>query len=299
MSHRTGIDTISHSRVGKLETVRDESGIAVIPHPFESKPIATEAHIRIPTRFNPILTTLLERVNSDQELKALWRCANVNAVDRLHMADHGWVHVQIVANLALKTLRLLMQAGVEPSVVRHHGLSPLDAEVVVVMAALLHDVGMSIHRDDHERHSLMVASPKLKDLFSDLYDIDTATVMRSEVLHAILAHSSEQTPLTIEAGVVRVADALDMTSGRSRISFEAGNVNIHTLSAAAIERIDIGPGEVKAVRISIIMSNSAGLYQVDELLRKKLWSSGLTDYLEIVATIDGSEEKKLIERLEL
>ena len=34
-----------------------------------------------------------------------------------------------------------------------------DAEVIVVLGSLLHDLGMSIHRADHEQYSLFVAQP--------------------------------------------------------------------------------------------------------------------------------------------
>jgi hypothetical protein len=46
------------------------------------------------------------------------------------------------------------------------------------------------------------------------------------------------------------------------------------------------------------MSNSAGIFQIDNLLKEKLRHSGLAEYFEIRAEIAG-EEKKLIERYEL
>src|ERR687898_808181 len=49
--------------------------------------------------------------------------------------------------------------------------------------------------------------------------------------------------LLVEAGVVRVADALDMAQGRSRIPFEAGQIGIHSLSAAAIDEVKIEAGD--------------------------------------------------------
>jgi hypothetical protein len=42
------------------------------------------------------------------------------------------VHIRIVANLALKILRMLVEAGVQPSVEKHHKLTKDDAEVIVV-----------------------------------------------------------------------------------------------------------------------------------------------------------------------
>ncbi len=258
-----------------------------------------EVRIRVPARHNQVLTDIIARVNGDAELKALWQCANVNAVTRLGMSDHGWVHVQIVANVALKLLRLLLSAGVPTSILRDHGLAVADAEVVVVLAALLHDLGMSIHRDGHENYSLFIAQTKVRELLAGLYPIDRATIVRSEVLHAISAHRSDQKPITVEAGVVRVADALDMASGRARVPFEAGHVNIHSLSAAAIEHVELLPGEEKAAQIVITMTSSAGIFQVDELLKSKLRNSGIAPYVEVVATLREGREKRLLERVRL
>jgi metal-dependent HD superfamily phosphatase/phosphodiesterase len=237
---------------------------------------------------------LVERINRDDELYALWLAANVNAVERLGMTDHGPVHVKIVMNIAVKLLRVLTEHGVAPGVVTNYGMGNDDAEVVVILAALLHDTGMSIHRSDHEGFSLFVAQGKIKELLAELYDVPTATVLRSEVLHAIIAHRSGGKPLTVEAGVVRVADALDMAKGRSRIPFAQGSTSIHSISAAAIEGVTIEAGTAKPVRLRIEMSNSAGVFQLDQLFREKLKGSGLEPYVEVEAHIEGEAEKRLL-----
>jgi len=251
--------------------------------------------LHLPARHNPTLHKLVERINADDEVYALWECANVNAVTRLGMTDHGPVHVHIIANIALKLMRLLIAAGIQPTLVRDHGLTNEDAEVVVVLAALTHDLGMSIHRMDHEQFSLFVAQMKIREWLDGLYDVRTATLVRSEALHAIISHRKGGKPLTVEAGVVRVADALDMTKGRSRIPFEAGQVDIHSLSAAAIDKVEILHGEAKPIRIVVAMSNSAGVFQLDELLKEKLHGSGLEPYVQVEATIEGESEKKMIQ----
>jgi uncharacterized protein len=261
----------------------------------------TQMRIRVPPRANRKLSALLERVNADKQLKGWWHVANVNAAKRLEINDHSWVHIQIVANIALKLLRQLTKHGVEPAVVRDYGMSRDDAEVVVVLGALLHCVGMAIHREGHEDWSLFLAEPKLRELLEGLYEEPEVTVVSSEVLGAITSHRDYGKPLTLEAGIVRVADALDMAKGRSRIPFEHGRVSIHSLSAAAIESVTIKDGEQKPVLIEITMNNSSGVYQVDELLKAKLRGSGLEPYVEVMAHIDTEAEKSLIPlyRLEL
>ena len=264
----------------------------------ESPPTAKEllhqpVELHLPMRHNPKLQQVVERVNAHNELQSLWRIANVTAVDRLRMSDHGPVHTQIIANIALKLLRLIVESGAQPAVVRDYGFRNEDAEIVVVLASLLHDIGMSIHRDDHERYSLFLAAPLIRELLTGLYDIPVRTVLVSETLHAIIAHRAGGRPLTLEAGIVRVADALDMAKGRSRIPFESGALNIHSVSAAAIENLEIERGEEKPVRLRVQMNNSAGIFQLDQLLKEKLHGSGLEPYVEVEAYIEG-EEKKLV-----
>ena len=250
--------------------------------------------ITLPVRGNRKLRRVLERANGDAELKAWWHVSNVNAVVRLEINDHSWVHVQIVANIALKLLRQLVRHGVEPSVVTDYGMTSDEAEAVVVLAALMHDVGMSVHRRDHEDWSLFLAQPKLRQLLDGVYDEPERTVVISEMLHAIIAHHGEGRCLTLEAGVLKVADALDMTAGRSRIPFEAGSSGIHAVSAAAIDEVTISKGESRPARIEVRMSNSAGIFQVDELLRRKLEHSTPARLVEVVARIEGESEKRLM-----
>lgn len=262
--------------------------------PSQEPAPGTITPLKIPTRHNPKLARIIARVNEDEEVFALWECANKNAVDRLGMSDHGPIHVRIVANIALRMHRLLTAAGITPSVVKDHGLAPEDAEVVTVLASLTHDLGMSIHRTDHEQFSLFIAQEKIREWLAGVYPVREATILRSEILHAIISHRSGGRPLTLEGGIVRVADALDMSKGRSRIPFETGQINIHSLSAAAVDRVDIVPGEDKPIHIAITMSNSAGIFQVDELLREKLKGSGLEPYVEVEAAIRSDQEKKLV-----
>jgi hypothetical protein len=247
----------------------------------------------LPARHNARLEALLERIGNDAELLQLYKCANMNAVDRSGMNDHGEVHIRIVANAALRILRLLVEAGIEPSVLQYEGLTALDAEVVVVLAAGLHDIGIAVHRDGHEEHSLVLAYPKARQLLAGIYEEPALTIMVSEVLHAVISHRSDMRCLTIEAGVVKVADALDMSQGRSRIPFEAGQVNIHSVSALAIQSVSIERGDERPVRIAIKLNNSAGIFQIDELLKSKLKSSTLAPYVEVQASIEGETEQRL------
>ena len=240
------------------------------------------AEVRAPTRGNRRLEALLEKVNADPEVRAWWHMSQIQS-ERLGMSDHSWVHFQIVLNIALRLLRLLVRGGVTPAMVADHAMRDRDAEVVVAAGALLHDTGMAIHRTDHEAYSLFLVERKLRELLADIYrDPAERTVVIAEALHAIIGHRRKGQPYTVEAGVVRVADALDMVHGRSRLPVESGQVGIHAISAAAIDAVEIA------------MNNSAGIFQVDDLLATKLRGTPLEGKVEVVATVEGEAEKRLL-----
>jgi metal-dependent HD superfamily phosphatase/phosphodiesterase len=252
------------------------------------------AKVRAPSRGNRRLEALLDGINGDAEVRTWWHMAQVQS-ERLGMSDHSWVHVQVVLNIALRVLRLLVKGGIRPAMVSDHAMRDRDAEVVVAAGALLHDVGMSIHRTDHEAFSLFLAERKLRELLADVYtDPAERAVVVAESLHAIIGHRRRGDPHTVEAGVVRVADALDMAEGRTRLPVESGQVGIHAISAAAIDSVEISAGEERPVRIEIAMNNSAGVFQVDDLLATKLRGTPLEAHVEVVATVAGKAEKRLL-----
>lgn len=253
----------------------------------------TQLNIRVPTRGNALLEKALTVINEDIEIKTLWRILNVNAIDRLGMTDHGPVHFQIVANIALRLARLLVKHNIEMGISRDYELSHDYAELVILLGSLFHDLGMSISREGHEDFSLFLANSILHRIL-DFLPIEERTIVTSETLQAIIAHRSGGKPYTVEAGIVRVADALDMSEGRSRIPYQAGKIDIHSVSAMSIDKIEILEGTEKPVEIAIRMNNIAGIFQVDELLRRKLLGSGIERYVHVRAYLTEGDEQRLI-----
>ena len=223
----------------------------------------------------------------------MWEMTNTNAIKRMGYSDHGVVHFQIVAEYALKMCRILERHGQVMGVVKEYGLTRDNAELIVVLASLFHDLGMTINRKGHEEYSLFIAT-KVIDEVLDFLPTRDRVIVRGETLHAIINHRDDGHPNTLEAGIVRVADALDMSMGRSRIPFEKGEVNIHSLSAYAINSVDLKEGKDVPIEINISMNNSSGIFQVDELLKEKLKHSGIEKYCQVTATVDGDSEKKLV-----
>jgi uncharacterized protein len=268
------------------------------PERLEAQPLPPSeaiAAVRVhaPARGNRKLERLLAAVDADPQVKAWWHAAAVNA-DRLHMSDHSWVHIQIVLNIALRLARLLFRRGVVPNLVTDHGMTERDAEVVIAAAALLHCVGMSVHRADHETYSLFLCADKLPTLLRGVYEEPERSIVVAEAMHAVISHRSRGTPLTIEGAIVRVADALDMAKGRSRVPLESAHTNIHSVSAYAIEEVRISPGDEKAVRVEIEMTNSAGIFQVDEGLGTKLRGTPLAEHVEVIARIEAEHEQRIV-----
>lgn len=246
--------------------------------------------LNIPTKKNKKLEKTIKFIENDIEVTTLWRCSNVMSMERRNLNDHGPIHVKIVANRAMKLLRMLIKNGVEPSIVKNYGMTVEDAEVVILLSSVLHDLGLAIVREKHEVYSVPLARDLLKRFLPTMYNIEESTIMTSEILHAVLTHHEPSYPQTLEAGIVKVADALDMEKGRARIPYEEGRLNIHTISAFAIEKVDILDGDEKPITIAIKMNNPAGVFQVDNLLLKKTRGSGLEKYLQVKVYIQERED---------
>ena len=242
----------------------------------------SQIKINVPVKGNALLEKLLDRVNSNREMKTLWRIMNVNAIERLGYTDHGPMHFNFVANYALQIARIFENKGIPFSIVKDFGLTNNHAEVVIFLASLMHDLGMSIHRVNHEMFSLFIARDFLKEML-DFMPIEEKTVVLSETLHAIISHShgSAGKTSTVEGGIVRIADALDMSKGRSRIPYQMGKIDIHSVSANAIESVKVTEGKDKPVEVRIVMTTEAGVFQVDDFIEEKLEVSGLTKYIDV------------------
>ncbi|WP_224332176.1 HD domain-containing protein [Haloprofundus halobius] len=245
-------------------------------------------------KLNEILPELLD----DPEVTTYLEAQNVNAVTRKGYNDHGAKHIEIVRNRALRLYDLLKRGGVEFNGARQQGLDEADEPVIVALAATLHDIGHTVHRDEHAYYSIPLAADLLDRFLPRFYETPGVVRMKAEVLHAILCHHTEEDPLTHEAGVIRIADALDMERGRSRIPYEKGGRGINTLSSQAINSVSLKEGDDVPVLVEIEMINAAGVYQVDNLLKAKMHNSRLENDIRIVA-VNTKADDQLVERIEL
>ena len=253
----------------------------------------------IPFRDNQKLEKIMTSVQQDTLLNSFWKCSNVMAIDRMGYTDHGPTHVKIVANMALKLLRILIKNGLQPSIVKNYKMNNDDSEVVVVLGSIFHDLGMVVQRNDHEKYGVLIALRFFDKFLSQVYSLEEQAIVTSEVLHCIVSHEQPNYPLTVEAGIVSIADALDMESGRARIPFEAGKIDIHSVSALSIKNVKIIEGGHKPITVKVKMSDTAGIFQIDQLLKPRIKNSGLQNLIHVEAEVTGKEETYMIDRFEL
>ena len=243
---------------------------------------------------------VLDRIEDDPEITTYLKAQNVNPVTRKGYNDHGAKHVEIVRDRGLRLYDLLKAGGVEFNGARDQGLDEADEAVIIALAATLHDIGHVVHRDRHSSYSIPLAADILDRLLPEFYDLPEQVRVKSEVLHAILCHHTEEETLTREAGVVRIADGLDMERGRSRVPYEEGGRGINTVSSQAIEAVVLSSGDETPAEVEIRMNNAAGVYQVDSLLKAKVEGSLLEDLVRVVAVnTHGNGDGSLVERVEL
>lgn len=237
-----------------------------------------------------LLERALRMLEKSRGVQAYLTMANVMAVQRLLYNDHGPVHSRIVAGAALEMLEILLNDGFVPSVVKDNVGDEEDARLVVMMGAYLHDIGNAVHRSYHHVSGVALASRFLPRILKKLYqDTFKAYRITAEILHCILSHDEDVRALSMEAGITKVADGVDMAEGRARMPYRQGKYDIHALSALAIRRVEVTRGEPKKtpIRIIVDMDNEAGIFQVEEVLGKKIKTSSIAHLVEVEALKRG------------
>jgi len=206
--------------------------------------------------------------------------------------DHGPVHSRVASGSALEVFALLTKE-VKPTTVENDVCSIEDAKVIVLCGAYLHDIGNVVHRIDHHIHGCTIANPILDRLLKKVYsDPALSLKLKSEILHSIFSHDEEIECLSMEAGVAKVADGTDMAEGRARIPYKSGKIDIHSLSALSITKVEIEKGARKPVQILVNMDNSAGVFQIEQVLERKIKTSGIQDLVEVIALEKGVEIRR-------
>ena len=264
------------------------------------KESVTETKIIEKLKKYPKCSELVKYIFQDIELQEMQEYANNVSIKRLGFNDHGPVHMRQVAINSIKMLNILHEAGIPTSLELEEIGTFEDSLCAVVIASLMHDLGMMIGRQGHEEMSVMLALPlidrTLNAIFKD--DIHKRVVIKSLAIEAIIGHMSSRKIHSIEAGILLIADGCDMTKGRARIPMAINTTpkvgDIHKYSANAITKVNIQHGETKPIKIDIEMSAQVGFFQIEEVLFTKIDSSPAKQFIELYAGVEGEERKRYL-----
>lgn len=262
-----------------------------------AKEISIEEKILRRLERSTICTKLVKYLFADDELQEMQEYSNNVSIKRLGYNDHGPVHMRQVAANAIKMLNILHRAGIQTSLEQEEIGTFEDSMCAIILASLMHDLGMSISRQSHETMSALLAQPMIDKALNYLYpnDLHKRVIIKCLATEAIVGHMSNRKINSIEAGILLIADGCDMTKGRARIPLSINTQpkvgDIHKYSANAINRISIQEGENKPIRIDIEMSGDVGFFQIEEVLLTKIDSSPAKIYVELFAGVTGQEKK--------
>lgn len=243
---------------------------------------------------------VLQLLIDNDEIHAMQEYANTVSIRRLHFNDHGPVHMRKVALNALSMIELLSKKGIPLSLEEEEAGGIEESTVAILLASFLHDVGMTIGREDHEHSSMIIAYPYIDKICRHLYPEDGTkrVVVRSMALEGIVGHMGQQRIHSKEAGIILIADGCDMEKGRARIPMsmhtDSQVGDIHKYSASEIEHVRIQEGEEKPIHISVEMTASVGFFQIEEVLFKKINSSPIRDQIELSAYVQGRDVKRYL-----
>ena len=261
------------------------------------KEVSVESKILKRLQNNPKCLELVNYLFKDAELQEMQDYANNVSIKRLGYNDHGPVHMRQVTANAIKMLNILHDSGIKTSLEAEEIGSFEDSMCAVILAGLMHDLGMMIGRQGHEEMSVILAKPLIERAVMHILpeDLHRRTIIKSVAIEAIIGHMSSRKIHSIEAGIILISDGCDMTKGRARIPLALNTTpkvgDIHKYSASAIDRISIHHGEKKPIRIDIEMSAEVGFFQIEEVLLTKIDVSPAKQYVELYAGVTGQELK--------
>jgi len=244
--------------------------------------------------------TGLKLLLANEEIQAAQEYANTVSIVRLGFNDHGPVHMRTVTYLSVHMLDLLKKAGIKTSLEADGCGDYEDSLIAVILASILHDLGMGMGRQNHELHSTIMAVPFIDSVLLQLYEDDwhKKTMIRAVAMEAIAGHMGTISVSSLEAGIVQVADGCDMTKGRARIPISLLHAprvgHIHQYSANSIEEVNITAGKEKPIRVDVHMSSEVGLFQVEEVLLQKIANSTAKQHIELYAFVTDEEVRRYL-----
>ncbi|HAF07163.1 MAG: phosphohydrolase [bacterium] len=231
----------------------------------------------------------------DKEVEYLMNYSNNVSIKRLGFNDHGPVHMKRACLNSLLMFDLLQNAGVKFNLENEGVGNVIDSKVAVIIASLLHDIGMSVSRENHEIYSSIIGLNIINRILEKIYqhEFEKQIIVRSMVIEGIIGHMATKIINSLEAGLVLIGDGCDMEKGRARITSMIQRKprvgDIHKYSASAIQTVSIKKGIKKPIKITVLMRESVGFFQIEEVLFPKISSSPVKPYIELFAGVIGEE----------
>jgi hypothetical protein len=115
---------------------------------------------------------IMEYIISDKEIQILQDYANVVSIKRLGYNDHGPVHMRKAALNAVLMFDLLQKANIKFNLEKEHLGKSEDSKVAIIIAAMIHDIGMTVSRQGHEFMSVNLAIPIIERILGEFYNND-------------------------------------------------------------------------------------------------------------------------------
>lgn len=238
----------------------------------------------------------MEMLFADPEIQALQEYANIVSIKRLGFNDHGPVHMRKATLNSIRMFNLLNEAGIKMNLEKERVGSAEDSLIGVIMASLMHDMGMTVARDSHEFLSIQLAAPFMDRVLANVYQDDEyhlKAAVRAIAIEGIFGHMATHKIHSLEAGLVLIGDGSDMEKGRARIpsmlSSKVRPGDIHRTSASAIQKVRISKGEEKPICIEVEMNASVGFFQIEEVFFPKINISPVKPYIELYAGVPDRE----------
>lgn len=285
--------TINPNTMNATKSVKEETLEKKITELVKEIVVASPAKDSLPL---DIVLALL----ADDEVKGIQDYANTVSITRLGLNDHGPVHMKTVCYNALKMLKMLHAAGIKTNLEKESAGTFADSVTAVILAAMLHDAGMTIARKGHELYSGIVSYNIIREVLQNAlpHDARRRTIIQSVAMEGIVGHMATNPIHSIEAGLILIADGCDMTKGRARIPLEIPTQpmegDIHKYSANSIERVMIHRGTERPIKIEVHMRSEVGFFQVEAVLMPKIQSSPAKHLVELYAGVEGEDMKRYI-----
>ncbi len=231
----------------------------------------------------------LNFLRKDRQVNRFLDMSNCVTVTRMGYNDHGRIHARIAALNAIRACKILNKKKIKLNLEKEIGRATFEDSLIVSMtASFLHDIGNSILRKDHELWGGILIREIANRLFSEDKEIEERK--RLMVMEGVICHMGHYTPTSIESKIVALSDGCDMEKGRARVAYQVGKKDIHSLSALGVDRIRLKAGRKKPIQVEATLNSSSGIFQVEEILIKKLKGVKFEDYVEIKAFISSRNE---------